>query len=410
MLRRQRNDGTSAPSRRGSRVRPLTISDYERHARKTDKLGRRLDTPLLGLFGEVGSLVSAIKKRRRDKGAFFAYEATVIEELGDVLWYLAAVTRRSGILLVDVFARGRRDGASRSQVLRFDHFDGRPSAGSNAKFETSLMQLAGEAGDIIKRYNSGTYRRNADALRGDLIKFARPLIRAAAEGKIGLAVAARKNIEKIEDRWVPGAFPGRKDEPDHVDEQIPRKIRMQVYERKVSGKKFVYQKCNGILIGDRLTDNHMEPDDYRFHDVFHLAYAANLGWSPVTRALFRVKRRSDPKIDENEDGARAILIEEGLTTWIFEKAKDHKFFLYTPSLSFDLLKAVKDFVRGYEPAGTPLWLWEKAILDGYSVFRQLRRYRRGLIVADLGKRSISFQKLRKSAPVRRRATRQKAHR
>ena len=42
-----------------------------------------------------------------------------------------------------------------------------------------------------------------------------------------------------------------------------------------------------------------------FHDVFHLAYAAVLGWSPTTRALLKIKRKSRPEIDENEDGARA---------------------------------------------------------------------------------------------------------
>ena len=43
-------------------------------------------------------------------------------------------------------------------------------------------------------------------------------------------------------------------------------------------------KSGGFLLGDRLTDNHLPEDDYRFHDVFHLAFAAVLGWSPTTRA------------------------------------------------------------------------------------------------------------------------------
>ncbi len=76
-------------------------------------------------------------------------------------------------------------------------------------------------------------------------------------------------------------------------------------EKTIEGKSYVIQQCTGINIGDRLTDNRLEPDDYRFHDVFHLAYAAILGWSPVLRALFKVKRKSCPKIDENQDGARA---------------------------------------------------------------------------------------------------------
>lgn len=160
------------------RLSSLTINEYERRSGRTDKLGKRLDTPLLGLYGEVGGLLSALKKKRRDEGAFFGYRAAVLEELGDVLWYLGAITRRSGISLAEVFARGRRDVASGSHRLRFDDLDGRPSAESEAKFENALMQLAGEAGDIIKRFNSGDYRRNNDALQGDLIKFARPLIRA----------------------------------------------------------------------------------------------------------------------------------------------------------------------------------------------------------------------------------------
>jgi hypothetical protein len=139
---------------------------------------------------------------------------------------------------------------------------------------------------------------------------------------------------------------------------------MEIFERDVGNKTFVFQKCNGVLVGDRLTDNHEPPDDYRFHDVFHLAHAAVLGWSPVTRALYKVKRKSTPNIDENQDGARAVLIEEGLTTWIFETAKEHQFFGNTRQLGFDLLKAVKGFVQGYEPQDLPMWLWERAILQG----------------------------------------------
>ena len=42
----------------------------------------------------------------------------------------------------------------------------------------------------------------------------------------------------------------------------------------------------------------------RFHDIFHLSYAAILGWSPTVRALLRCKRKSDPRVDEVEDGGK----------------------------------------------------------------------------------------------------------
>src|SRR5579871_2341957 len=107
-----------------TRVGSLTINEYARRAARTDKLGNRLDTPLLGLFGEVGSLLSALKKKRRDAGAYFGYRAAVLEELGDVLWYLAAVTRRSGISLGEVFARGATRAVSAARTIRFEQFEG----------------------------------------------------------------------------------------------------------------------------------------------------------------------------------------------------------------------------------------------------------------------------------------------
>ena len=54
---------------------------------------------------------------------------------------------------------------------------------------------------------------------------------------------------------------------------------------------------------------------------------------------------------------------------------------------------IPEFVSGYEVDVCPLWQWEQAILDGFAVFRKLRLYRRGIITADLEKRSLSFSEL-----------------
>ena len=101
---------------------------------------------------------------------------------------------------------------------------------------------------------------------------------------------------------------------------------IELFERNVNRKTYVVQRCNGLNIGDRLTDNIMKKDDYRFHDVFHYSYAAVLGWSAVLRALMRIKRENRPEVDEGQDGGRAILIEEGVATWVFGHAKDLKLF------------------------------------------------------------------------------------
>jgi NTP pyrophosphatase (non-canonical NTP hydrolase) len=370
------------------RERRLTVAEFETHAAATDQLGDLgLDTAVLGLVGEVGSLVSALKKKRRDTDGFFGYYNAVVEELGDTLWYVSAVARRGGTSLVEVAARAVAY-AGNAEALRFEDLRAERSAEAEP-FEASLLVLAGEAGDLAKRFAVGAYRDNADALRGDLIKFVRPLAAAASAADVRLEHAAAQNTAKREDRWpTERRAPGLADDGLHVDEQLPRRMRVLIYEREVSGTNYVFQKSGGILLGDRLTDNHLPPDDYRFHDVFHLAHAAVLGWSPTTRALLKIKRKSQKAVDENEDGARANLIEEGLTTWIFETAKQHRFFANTPKLGLDLLKDIKRFVGGYEAATLPMWLWEQAILQGYAVFRELQAKRQGAVMTDMDKRRI----------------------
>ena len=132
----------------------------------------------------------------------------------------------------------------------------------------------------------------------------------------------------------------------------------------------------------------MDTDSMMF---FHLAYAAILHWSPVLRALIKQKRKSDPKVDEAEDGGRAIVVEEGLTACIFSYAKNLNFFEGHNSLSFDLLKTVQQFVRGYEVQACPLKLWERAILKGYEVFRLVRDNNGGIVVGDRDRREIEYR-------------------
>src|SRR5437588_10412050 len=96
--------------------RRLSLAEFERFATASDRLANDMDTALLGLVGEVGSLVSALKKKRRDTDGFFGYHDAVLEELGDVLWYMSAVARRGGTSLADALARGVGDTQSDTTV------------------------------------------------------------------------------------------------------------------------------------------------------------------------------------------------------------------------------------------------------------------------------------------------------
>ena len=373
----------------------LTIHDYSNQALSTDQRseGGLLSFPLLGLFGETGSLLSEVKKKQRDRASYIGYAEAVVEELGDVLWYLTIVTARGGLTLNDV-AAGLGAGISDrpngpGTELTFAALQPaimRQSAEPTADFEKTLLQLAGEVGLLVTEHQAGSLTGNPSALARRLTSIMQTLIQAANDAGVTLEAAAVKNLHKIFDRWPQQRiYPTLLDALGEPDEQLPRQLNVDIFERQVCGQTYVFQRCNGINIGDRLTDNATTADDYRFHDVFHFAYVAVLSWSPVIRSLLRLKRKSDTKIDETEDGARAALIEEGVTTWIFSQAIDLDFFanMKHGDLPFDLLKRVRRFVAGYESERCPLWLWEEAILEGYAAFRFLRQHRRGRIKVDM---------------------------
>ena len=379
---------------------PLTIADYAAQAALTDQHsdGGSVAFPLLGLFGEAGSLHSEVKKKQRDRASYRGYAGAVVEELGDVLWYLAAVASRVNVRFSDLFLEAASSiGASGTITLAALQPDIMPRANEpTIAFERTLLKLAGEIGLLVMDLQErGTEER--DILPSSrLAIIARTLIQAANEAGVTLEAAAVKNLAKIADRWPRERhYPAPLDANAEPEERLPRSVTVEIFERQVRGRTFVFQRCNGINIGDRLTDNAMAADDYRFHDAFHYAYVAVLGWSPVTRALFRLKRKSAPKVDEAQDGARATLIEEGITTWIFGQAIELDLFagMKPGDLPFDLLKHVRQFVAGYEAERCPLWLWEEAILQGYAAFRFLREHRRGRLILDLDKHQMTIEPL-----------------
>lgn len=387
---------------------PLKLSTYQAQALKADRSpDTPLAFPLLGLFGEAGSLLSVVKKKQRDRAAYLGYAPHVIEELGDVLWYFTAVAARGGVSLSDIgnnINHGLSDWTvGRSSRVAFRDLQDqkqKPRARPTARFEDTLLDLAAEIGMLVAEHQSGALTRNRDVLRGKLVAIMRKLVKAADEAGVTLERAAETNMAKVLDRWpTKRTYPQPFDRKASVGEQLPRKLVIDVFEREVRGKVYVFQECNGLNIGDRLTDNAVEPDDYRFHDVFHYAYCAVLTWSPVVRSLLRLKRKSQPLMDEAEDGARATLIEEGIASWLFGQAKPLGFFegMKPGDLSFDVLKTVRQFIAGYEPERCPLWLWEEAILQGFEAFRFLQKKRRARLTLDMNRRRLFVKELRRDA-------------
>ena len=83
--------------------------------------------------------------------------------------------------------------------------------------------------------------------------------------------------------------------------------------------------------------------------MFHLANAAVLGWSPVARArFFQRKRKSNPRVDNVEDGGRAIVIEEAIAAYMFAYARNHNYLEGVTSLDFHVLRTFRAFTEGLE--------------------------------------------------------------
>ncbi len=80
----------------------MDFSEYQKKAKSTAIYPSAFSIyyPALGLSGEVGELNNKIKKRIRDNAELDKED--MMKELGDVLWYTAALASDLGIDLEDV--------------------------------------------------------------------------------------------------------------------------------------------------------------------------------------------------------------------------------------------------------------------------------------------------------------------
>ena len=297
----------------------MEFSDYQRAAQQTDQnpLTGNEDVdlaamilPMLGLAGEVGSLLTNYKRYIRDGEAYTVSKQRIEEELGDILWNVANIA--------------------------------------------SKLQL-------------------------DLD-----------------AVAAR-NIKKIQDRWNESSSTESSlklfDEKFPIAQQFPRTFEIRVSSStSASGMEQIELSLDGRPFGNKLTDNAEEEDGYRLHDVFHLTFLAQLAWSPVLRgaAFFNCKRRDDLLVDEIQDGGRAAVLEEAIAALIFTESLKNSMFNGVDTVEYNLLRTIRELTAHLEVAVVTSKQWEVAILQAFSLWRELKAAKEGYIRGDLRKREIAF--------------------
>ena len=150
-----------------------------------------LTFPLLGLFGEIGSLLSEVKKKQRDRASYVGYAAAVVEELGDVLWYITAIAARGGLTFGDIagnlnraFSDLRRVGDAPLSFASMQPEIMPLTTEPSAAFEKTLLQLAGEVGLLVIDHHADQLAANQSALANRLIAITCTLVQAANEAGV----------------------------------------------------------------------------------------------------------------------------------------------------------------------------------------------------------------------------------
>ncbi len=381
--------------------------------------------PLFGLVGETGSLITAHKKQLRDGDTYKDFKEVVSDDIGDILWYVANISHRFDVRLSEVVVenikkikrgvnlnsyRDLKPKDKKKILSTLERYLKKPpvtfsdyqkfvqrtkiySEESELRF-VSVLGVLGNTAKLLNRFKNydtdqkthAEYKSVVAHGLGDVIWF---LSDIANQQNIELEACAKNNIQKTHEIWPSKAPKPTKffDQRAPEDEKFPRKFSVLFKDKN----KRVLLQVNGMNIGDQLTDNSHRDDGYRFHDAYHLAYVAVLGWSPVIRSLLKRKRRYDPKIDENEDGARAALLEEAITGLIYDDARKRDFYVTGGNVSIDLLKHINDLTENLEVSDVKSWEWIKAIKQGSRAFTQLRKNKGGTVRVDMDRRQLSYR-------------------
>lgn len=336
------------------------VRAYQAGIDGSDRLPAALEPAVLGLAGEVGSILAVAKKLVREGDSYTSFRNDLAEEFGDAIWYLSALCRRAKVPLHEVLESCNvPERTDRNRVL---------------------LELHEASAGLVPSPGSWTA----------LQTFGEKLVFALRSFGLDLELILAKNLEKVGGAFLPLSL---NELPDFdvefpSEEQLPREFKIHLVQR-ASGK--THMSLNGVFIGDPLLDNVTQADGYRFHDVFHLANAAVLHWSPVTRSLLKLKRKSRPDVDNTQDNGRAIVVEEGLSAWLFQRAGPLGYFDGAESVPYNVLKTIQEFVSPYEVSACPPSAWERAILLGYAAFRQIREKERGYLIGDRSERTIVFK-------------------
>lgn len=427
----------------------MKISDYDQFVQATDQsshlsVQERTEIAIYGLASEIGSVASAVKKRmlKEGKTTSEAPREDIKEEIGDVMWYCFALARAANekkpinIFIHDILklraelaagddrsekirgvigAENRQLFLEAAEAVRLStremmFNDYQSIAYLTARTEKKVLgevciavlyQLSAELfRNLLPPIELELNRSIHDRPINDVLaEIAWHLAALATTYDLNFGEVAKYNIKKVSFRRNRTDAVIMHDESFPDGERFPRKFEVAFVS---VGKDRAQMYFEGRRLGDPLTDNSYGDDGYRFHDVMHLANIAHLGWSPVVRGLMGRKRKSQPKVDEVEDGARAKIVEEAVIKAIHSEGQrlagptysltgdPVKLFANNDDISFRFLKFIHSLVGGLEVEKNRYWEWEDSIIQGYDVYHRLRQEGQGTVAVDLDARSLEY--------------------
>jgi NTP pyrophosphatase (non-canonical NTP hydrolase) len=313
----------------------MNFKTFQDHAKKTDMHPSidpdSLAIPILGLLGEAGSLATAYKKYLRDGVPWESNKSFIQQELGDLLWYISTIATHCNLDL-DEIAKINLDRTDSRYGANWPHWDDERVAKSLDEDFPATEKFPRKMQFLFEESS----RRDGEKIVAMTLVFAEPNI------------------------FSTGVI------------------------QNESGK------IKGFTLGSPLTNNSWLDDGYRYHDALHVAFLGILGWSPVLRSLLRLKRKSDPKVDECEDGARAYDVEEGISSLLARRAPQYNSFLETKNVDNDTLDIIVEHIKGLEVQNIPTWAWKYAISHGFQMKKDLQENAGGYVSINLDEHSVEY--------------------
>lgn len=176
-------------------------------------------------------------------------------------------------------------------------------------------------------------------------------------------------------------------------EQLPRKaiISFEKVDDETIAVYFIKPDKQKEMLGNTLRDTTYQKDGWgRYHDGGHICLSL-LGWCLHLRTFLKIKRKSNPIIDEVEDGAQANIADEGVVFALINKVRrDNLEILNIEDVPNELVEYAKLQFFGKELQNTTDYEWKQVFYAMYQVMNTLRKNEGGYVYINLLERMIAY--------------------